>query len=140
MKVLVVGGGGREHAIVWKISQSPRVKKVFCAPGNAGIAEIAECIPIDPTDIDGLLKVAEEKKIDLTVVGPEAPLVAGLVDVFENAGRRVFGPCRKAALLEGSKSYAKKFMAKYNIPTAPFQVLIVPKKPEIILRIILMLV
>ncbi|MGI6555066.1 MAG: phosphoribosylamine--glycine ligase [Bacillota bacterium] len=122
MNVLVVGGGGREHAIVWKISQSPRVKKVFCAPGNAGIAEIAECIPIDPTDIDGLLKVADEKKIDLTVVGPEAPLVAGLVDIFENAGRRVFGPCRKAALLEGSKSFAKKFMAKYNIPTAPFQV------------------
>lgn len=122
MNILVVGGGGREHALVWKISQSPGVKNIYCAPGNAGIAEIAECLPVDPTDKEAMLRAAAEKQIDLTVVGPEAPLVAGLVDAFEAAGHRVFGPCRQAALLEGSKVYAKKFMSRYKIPTASFEV------------------
>jgi len=122
MNVLVIGGGGREHALVWKISQSPKVSKVFCAPGNAGIAEIAECLPIDPMDTEALLAAAVENKIDLTVVGPEAPLVAGVVDIFEAAGQRVFGPCRAAALLEGSKVFAKTFMARHRIPTASFEV------------------
>lgn len=122
MNVLVIGGGGREHALVWKISQSPQVKEIFCAPGNAGIGEMAECLPIDPADTQALLAAAQEKKIGLTVVGPEAPLVSGLVDVFEAAGLPVFGPRRAAALLEGSKVYAKTFMSKYQIPTAPFKI------------------
>lgn len=122
MNVLVIGGGGREHALIWKISQSPQVAKVYCAPGNAGIAEIAECLPIDPTDLEALLAAAVQNKIDLTVVGPEAPLVAGVVDIFEKAGKRIFGPCKAGALLEGSKVFAKDFMSKYNIPTASFEV------------------
>ena len=122
MKVLVIGGGGREHALVWKISQSPQVAKVYCAPGNAGIAQIAKCLPIDPTDLDALLEAAVQNKIDLTVVGPEAPLVAGVVDIFEKAGQRIFGPCKAAALLEGSKVFAKNFMSKYDVPTAAFEV------------------
>lgn len=122
MNVLVIGGGGREHAFVWKISQSPLVNKIFCAPGNAGIAQLAECLPIDPADVEALLAAANERKIDLTVVGPEAPLVAGVVDVFEEAGHRVFGPRKAAALLEGSKVFAKNFMARYGIPTADFKV------------------
>lgn len=122
MNVLVIGGGGREHAFVWKISQSPLVNKIFCAPGNAGIAQLAECLPIDPADVEALLAAANERKIDLTVVGPEAPLVAGVVDAFEKAGHRVFGPRKVAALLEGSKVFAKNFMARYGIPTADFKV------------------
>lgn len=122
MNVLVVGGGGREHAFVWKISQSPRVNKIFCAPGNAGIAQLAECLPIDPTDIQALLSAVEEKKVDLTVVGPEAPLVAGLADVLEANGHRVFGPRKSAAILEGSKVFAKNFMSRHGIPTAAFEV------------------
>lgn len=118
LNVLVVGGGGREHALVWKLKQSPRVKKIYCAPGNAGIAQLADCVTIAAEDIQGLLHFAEQASIDLTVVGPEAPLVAGIVDTFEQAGRRIFGPSQKAALLEGSKALAKEIMVKYGIPTA----------------------
>ena len=121
MKVLVVGGGGREHALVWKISQSPLVKKIFCAPGNAGIAEHAQCVDSDLTDIDKIVAFAKKEKIDLTVVGPEAPLVDGIVDRFNEQGLTVFGPNADAALLEGSKGFAKRLMAKCNIPTGTFQ-------------------
>jgi phosphoribosylamine---glycine ligase len=118
MKVLVVGGGGREHALVWKIKQSPRVKKIFCAPGNAGIAQSAECVPIDAEDIDQLLSFARRQKIDLTVVGPEGPLSKGIVDRFEKEGLRIFGASQKAAAIEASKSFAKHIMTKYGVPTA----------------------
>ncbi|KNZ69060.1 phosphoribosylamine/glycine ligase [Thermincola ferriacetica] len=120
MKVLVVGGGGREHALVWKIKQSPKVTKVYCAPGNAGMAQIAECVAISVEDIDGLLNFAQQEGIDMTVVGPEAPLTMGLVDKFRVAGLKVFGPSRQAAELEGSKVMAKELMSKYNIPTAKY--------------------
>jgi len=122
MKVLVVGGGGREHALVWKIKQSPRVKQVFCAPGNAGIAEDATCVNIGAEDIPALLNFACEKGIDLTVVGPEAPLAAGIVDSFRNAGLKIFGPAKQAAALESSKAEAKEFMSKYKIPTARYKI------------------
>ncbi|MGI6227098.1 MAG: phosphoribosylamine--glycine ligase [Peptococcales bacterium] len=122
MRVLVVGGGGREHALVWKIKQSPRVKEIYCAPGNAGIAQIAECINIAADDIHGLLEFALNKKIDLTVVGPEVPLTLGIVDLFQTKGLKIFGPTKKAAEIEGSKSFSKDLMAKYNIPTARYQV------------------
>jgi phosphoribosylamine--glycine ligase len=122
MKVLVVGGGGREHTLVWKIGQSPLVKKIFCAPGNAGIAEHAKCTDIDATDVEKLVKFAEKEKIDLTLVGPEAPLVEGIVDRFNERGLKVFGPSADAAQLEGSKGFAKKLMARHNIPTGTFQI------------------
>jgi len=122
MKVLVIGSGGREHALVWKISQSPRVSKIFCAPGNAGIGALAQCVDIAADDVDALLEFAGKNGIDLTVVGPEAPLMAGLVDRFEQAGLRVFGPQQKAAEIEGSKALAKEIMAKYGIPTAKYRV------------------
>lgn len=122
MKVLVVGGGGREHALVWKIAQSPRVSKVYAAPGNAGIARQAECVPIGAADVEALLDFAREKKMDLTFVGPEAALTKGIVDKFEEAGLRIFGPRAKAAALEGSKVFAKNLMKKHHIPTAAFQV------------------
>ncbi len=118
MKVLVVGGGGREHSFVWKIARSPMVKKIFCAPGNAGIAGMASCVPISAEDVKGLLEFAEKEKIDLTVVGPEVPLSMGIVDLFEAKGLRIFGASRRAAEIEFSKSFAKKLMLKYNIPTA----------------------
>ena len=118
MKVLVVGGGGREHALVWKISQSPLVKKIFCAPGNAGIAKLAECVPIGAEDVDQLLAFARQQKIDLTVVGPEGPLSVGIVDQFEQVGLRIFGASKKAAAIEASKSFAKHIMTKYGVPTA----------------------
>ncbi|MCK4705664.1 MAG: phosphoribosylamine--glycine ligase [Gammaproteobacteria bacterium] len=118
MKVLVIGSGGREHALVWKISQSPRVNKIYCAPGNAGTSEYAENVPIKADDLKGLKKFALSKKIDLTVVGPEVPLVAGLVNEFEKEGLKVFGPCQEAAIIEGSKVWSKQFMVKYDIPTA----------------------
>lgn len=118
MKVLVVGGGGREHALVWKIAQSPLVKKIFCAPGNAGIAAQAECVPIGAEDVDQLLAFARQQKIDLTVVGPEGPLSVGIVDRFEQAGLRIFGASQKAAAIEASKSFAKYIMTKYDVPTA----------------------
>lgn len=118
MKVLVIGGGGREHALVWKIRQSPKVTKVFCAPGNGGIAELAELVDIGAEDVDGLLAFAREKRIDLTVVGPEGPLSKGIVDVFQDAGLRIFGASRAAAEIEGSKSFAKDLMLRHGIPTA----------------------
>lgn len=122
MKVLVVGGGGREHALVWKISQSPKVTKIYAAPGNAGIAGIAECAPIKAEDIPGLLSFARTKAIDLTVVGPEGPLSMGIVDEFTKAGLRIFGPSAKAAEIEASKRFSKDLMKKYHIPTAEYGV------------------
>ena len=121
MKILVVGQGGREHALVWKLSQSPTVQKVFCAPGNAGTAVDGENVDIPSDDIERLIKFAQEKKIDLTVVGPEAPLVAGIVDKFQAAGLTVFGPTKAAAKLEGSKRFAKEVMKQANVPTAAYQ-------------------
>lgn len=120
MKVLVVGGGGREHALVWKLKQSPRVKEVYCAPGNAGIAQMATCVNIRAEDVKMLLAFAREKGIDLTVVGPEAPLMEGIVEKFREAGLKIFGPSRRAAEIEGSKALAKEIMEKYNIPTARY--------------------
>ena len=121
MQVLVIGGGGREHALVWKIKQSPKVEKIFCAPGNAGTAEIAENISIAADDIKGLLEFALQKEIGLTVVGPEQPLVKGIVDKFEEKGLRIFGPNERAAELEGSKSFSKDIMKKYELPTAKYK-------------------
>jgi phosphoribosylamine---glycine ligase len=121
MQVLVIGGGGREHALVWKIEQSPMVEKIFCAPGNAGTAEIAENISIAADDIKGLLEFALQQEIGLTVVGPEQPLVKGIVDQFEKKGLRIFGPNERAAELEGSKSFSKDIMKKYDLPTAEYK-------------------
>jgi len=121
MKVLVIGSGGREHALVWKVAQSKSVDKIYCAPGNAGIAELAELVNIKAEDIQGLKKFAQDKGIDLTIVGPEGPLVAGIVDEFRNAGLKVFGPTKKAALLEGSKIFSKEIMKKYGVPSADFR-------------------
>ncbi len=121
MKVLVVGGGGREHAICWKIAQSSRVDKIYCAPGNAGIASVAECVPIGAMEFDKLVAFAKEKAIDLTVVGMDDPLVGGIVDAFQAEGLKVFGPEKKAAILEGSKAFSKELMKKYNIPTAAYE-------------------
>ena len=121
MKVLIVGGGGREHAIAWKAGQSPKVEKLYCAPGNAGIAEMAECVDIGVMEFDKLAEFAREKEVDLVVVGPEDPLAAGAVDVLEAAGLRVFGPRAKAAILEGSKAFSKDLMKKYQIPTAAYE-------------------
>ena len=120
MNVLVIGGGGREHALVWKISQSPLVEQIFCAPGNAGIAELAQCVDFNVDDIDGLLAFAQQQQIGLTVVGPELPLTLGLVDRFRDAGLTVFGADKKAAQIEGSKSFSKDLMAKYGVPTAAY--------------------
>ena len=120
MKILVVGGGGREHAIVWKLAQSPKAEKIYCAPGNAGISQLAECVPIAATDIKALADFAEEKKIDLTVIGMDDPLMLGVVDEFESRGLRVFGPRKNAALIEGSKVFSKNLMKKYGIPTAGY--------------------
>jgi phosphoribosylamine---glycine ligase len=117
MKVLVIGGGGREHALIWKIAQSSRVRKIYCAPGNAGIVQMAECLPISADDVKGLAAWAEKEKIDLTVVGPEAPLTLGIVEDFRARGLRIFGPSRKAAEIEGSKAFTKELMKKYGIPT-----------------------
>lgn len=121
MKVLVVGGGGREHALCWKISKSNKVDKIYCAPGNAGIGEIAECVPIGAMEFDKLAAFAREEQIDLTVVGMDDPLVGGIVDVFEAEGLRIFGPRKNAAILEGSKAFSKDLMKKYNIPTAAYE-------------------
>ena len=120
MKVLVIGGGGREHALVWKIKQSTKVDAIYCAPGNAGIKALAECVDISSGDISGLLAFALEQRIDLTVVGPEDPLTEGIVDTFQENGLRVFGPDSKGAILEGSKVFTKDFLAKYNIPSARY--------------------
>lgn len=121
MKVLIVGSGGREHAIASSVLKSSKVDKIYCAPGNAGIAQIAECVPIGAMDFETLVRFANEKEIDLTIVGMDDPLVGGLVDVFEEAGLRVFGPNKAAAILEGSKAFSKDLMKKYNIPTAAYE-------------------
>jgi len=122
MKVLVIGGGGREHALVWKIAQSPKVSKIYSAPGNAGIAQLAECVPLKAEDIPGLLAFAKAKAMDLTIVGPEGPLSLGIVDEFTKAGLRAFGPSGKAAEIEASKRFSKDLMRKYHIPTAEYRV------------------
>lgn len=121
MKVLIVGSGGREHAIAWKVAQSEKVDKIYCAPGNAGCAEYAECVPIGAMEFDKLVAFAKENEIDLTVIGMDDPLVGGVVDAFEEAGLRVFGPRKNAAILEGSKAFSKDLMKKYNIPTATYE-------------------
>ena len=121
MKILVVGGGGREHALAWKLAQSPHCTKLFAAPGNPGIAEVAECIEVGGEDVPGLVALARREKIDLTVVGPEVALVEGIVDAFEAAGLRVFGPNREAAQVEGSKSWSKAVMKHHAVPTAEFR-------------------
>mgnify|MGYP000325699078 CR=1 FL=1 len=121
MKILIVGSGGREHAIAWKVAQSPKAEKIYCAPGNAGIAEYAECVDIGAMEFDRLAAFAKEQKIDLTVVGMDDPLVGGIVDVFEAEGLRVFGPRKNAAILEGSKAFSKDLMKKYGIPTAAYE-------------------
>lgn len=122
MKVLVIGGGGREHAIAWKLSQSRYVDKIYCAPGNAGIADIAECIDTDMSNFDALVDFVKYEWIDLTIVGPEEPLSKGIVDAFEKDGRRILGPSKAAAQLESSKVFAKEFMKKYRIPSAEYKV------------------
>jgi len=122
MKILVVGSGGREHALVWKINQSPRVSKIYCAPGNGGISRLAECVDIQAADIHSLLKFAKQERVGLTVVGPELPLTMGIVDEFEKEGLRIFGAGKKSAEIEGSKAFAKDLMKKYGIPTAEFEV------------------
>ena len=127
MKVLVIGSGGREHTLVWKIKQSTLVKEVFCAPGNGGISKLATCVPIKANDLKSLADFVEKEGIDLTVVGPEEPLVLGIVNEFEKRGLRIFGPNQKAAQIEGSKVFAKELMQKYNIPTAEFAVFSDPK-------------
>lgn len=122
MKVLVVGGGGREHAIVWKIAQSPQVEKIYCAPGNGGISTLAECVPIKAVDIDGMVNFAVANGMDLVVVAPDDPLAAGMVDAMEAAGIRAFGPRKNAAVIEASKAFSKDLMKKYGIPTAAYEV------------------
>ena len=122
MKVLIVGSGGREHAIATSVAKSTRVEKIYCAPGNAGIAEIAECINIKAMEFERLAEFAKEKEIDLTIIGMDDPLVAGIVDVFEERGLRVFGPKKNAAILEGSKAFSKDLMKKYHIPTADYKI------------------
>lgn len=121
MKVLIVGSGGREHAIAVSVLKSPKVDQIYCAPGNAGIGQIAECVPIGAMEFDKLVAFAKEKQIDLTIVGMDDPLVGGLVDAFEEAGLRVFGPRKNAAILEGSKAFSKDLMKKYQIPTAAYE-------------------
>ena len=122
MKVLIVGSGGREHALAWKIAQSPLLTKLYAAPGNAGIAQLAECVSIASDDIKGLLEFALREKIDLTIVGPEVPLVAGITDRFQERGSKVFGPSQETALLEGSKAFSKDIMTKYGVPTADYEI------------------
>jgi len=121
MNILVVGSGAREHAICWKLKQSPMVDKIYCAPGNGGISQVAECINIGVDNLFGLAEFAVSENIDLTVIGPEVPLVMGLADILEEKGIKTFGPCSKGARLEGSKSYSKEFMRKYGIPSAMYR-------------------
>lgn len=127
MKVLIVGGGGREHAIAWKVAKSQKVEKLYCAPGNAGIAEVAECVNIGVMEFDKLTAFARENQIDLTIIGPDDPLAAGAVDAFEAAGLRVFGPRKNAAILEASKAFSKDLMKKYGIPTAAYETFTSPE-------------
>ena len=128
MKILIVGSGGREHAIAWKVAQSRKAEKIYCAPGNAGIAEYAKCVDIGAMEFERLSRFAKEKEIDLTIIGMDDPLVGGVVDVFEAEGLRVFGPRKNAAILEGSKAFSKDLMKKYNIPTAAYENFDDPKK------------
>lgn len=128
MKILVVGSGGREHALCWKIAQSKKADKIYCAPGNAGVAEIAECVAIGAMEFEKLADFAKEHEIDLTVIGMDDPLVGGIVDVFEERGLRIFGPRKNAAILEGSKAFSKDLMKKYHIPTAAYENFDDPKK------------
>ncbi len=128
MKVLIVGGGGREHAIAWKVAQSRKVDKLYCAPGNAGIAQVAECVDIGGMDFEKLTAFAREQDIDLTIIGPDDPLAAGAADAFEAAGLRVFGPVKSAAILEASKAFSKDLMKKYHIPTAAYETFDSPEK------------
>lgn len=121
MKVLIVGSGGREHAIAWSVAKSPKVDKIYCAPGNAGIAEFAECVNIGAMEFDKLVEFAKENAIDLTIIGMDDPLVGGVVDAFESEGLRVFGPRKNAAIIEGSKAFSKDLMKKYKIPTAAYE-------------------
>ena len=130
MKVLVIGSGGREHSLVWKINQSKKVSKIYCAPGNAGMRKLAECVDIGATDIEKLVSFAKKEAIDLTIVGPESSLVEGVVDEFEKNGLRIFGPNKKSAILEGSKVFTKEFLKKYKIPSADFKVFKDPKKAK----------
>jgi len=134
MKVMVIGSGGREHALAWKISQSKHVKKLFCAPGNAGTLDVAENVDVSATDVMGLADFAGKEKIDLTVVGPELPLTLGIVDEFEERGLKIFGPNQSAAELEGSKVFAKQFMDRHKIPTAKFKVADSPDQAKTILQ------
>ena len=120
MKVLVVGSGGREHAIVWALAKSPRVTELYCAPGNAGIAQQATCVPVSATDVDGMVAWAKENKMDLVMVAPDDPLALGMVDAMEAAGIRAFGPRKNAAVIEASKAFSKELMRKYHIPTAKY--------------------
>ncbi len=128
MKVLIVGGGGREHAIAWKVAQSRKVDKLYCAPGNAGIAQVAECVDIGVMDFEKLTAFAREQDIDLTIIGPDDPLAAGAADAFEADGLRVFGPVKSAAILEASKAFSKDLMKKYHIPTAAYETFDSPEK------------
>lgn len=128
MKVLVIGQGGREHAICWKLSQSPKVDQVYCAPGNGGIAAIAKIVPLKESQVGELIQFVQENQIDLTFVGPEQPLTEGIVDQFEQAGLRIYGPSQAAAIIEGSKTFAKDLMKKYNIPTARYEVFTTEKE------------
>jgi len=121
MKILVIGSGGREHALAWKVAHSPRCRKLYAAPGNPGIAKVAQCVPIKADDLDGLVKFAAQEKIDLTVVGPEKPLIDGIVDRFQKAGLRIFGPNREAAQVEGSKAWSKAVMTHFAVPTAEYR-------------------
>lgn len=134
MKILIIGSGGREHALAWKAAKSPKVDKIFCAPGNGGIAEFAQCVEIGAMEFEKLADFAEENKIDLTLVGMDDPLVGGVVDVFEARGLKVFGPRKNAAILEGSKAFSKDLMKKYNIPTAAYENFTDPEKAEAYLR------
>lgn len=128
MKILIVGSGGREHAIAWKVAQSNLANKIYCAPGNAGVAEYAECVNIKATELEELADFAEKERIDLTIVGMDDPLVGGIVDIFEQKGLRIFGPRKNAAIIEGSKAFAKALMKKYHIPTAGFETFDNPDK------------
>ncbi|MCX8012321.1 MAG: phosphoribosylamine--glycine ligase, partial [Desulfobacterota bacterium] len=133
-KILVIGSGGREHALVWKLSLSSQVSKIFCAPGNAGISRQAECVPIPADHIKELAEFAEKNSIDLTVVGPEAPLAKGIVDFFQKRGLVIWGPNARAAELEASKVFAKEFMQKYNIPTADYKIFSSPEEAKKYIR------
>ncbi|MCK9431959.1 MAG: phosphoribosylamine--glycine ligase, partial [Candidatus Omnitrophica bacterium] len=134
MRILVIGSGGREHALAWKIAQSKLCDKLFCAPGNGGISRVAECVGIAHDDVSGLLEFAVKERIDLTVVGPEQALAAGIVDEFERAGKKIFGPHKSAAQLEASKVFSKELMAKYNVPTAGFKVFDDPEEAKRYIR------